>query len=353
MNDININFVRNINPEILKNPLSIYIHWPFCLSKCPYCDFNSHVSKKINTKEWINAYLTELKFFQNYFFNRKINSIYFGGGTPSLMDPEIIYEILNFIKNNAIFDKNIEITLEANPTSSEYKKFQAFKNSGINRVSIGVQSLILEDLKFLGREHNKTEAIETIKIAQEVFPRYSFDLIYARPNQTLESWEQELREAMNLAKDHISLYQLTIEKGTKFYQMYKQNQFALPKDDLSNDLYFLTFNEYYAFNQTYQPQNWLNSIQEKKHGLQKLELLSKHEVISEIILTGLRLQDGIQQKKAIDKIGDKIESFIRPNILNFLINEDLIKYDDEKFCTTQKGFRILDYVISTIINNLE
>jgi oxygen-independent coproporphyrinogen-3 oxidase len=113
------------------------------------------------------------------------------------------------------------------------------------------------------------------------------------------------------------------------------------------------FNEYYAFNQTYQPQNWLNSIQEKKHGLQKLELLSKHEVISEIILTGLRLQDGIQQKKAIDKIGDKIESFIRPNILNFLINEDLIKYDDEKFCTTQKGFRILDYVISTIINNLE
>jgi len=394
MNDININFVRNINPEILKNPLSIYIHWPFCLSKCPYCDFNSHVSKKINTKEWINAYLTELKFFQNYFFNRKINSIYFGGGTPSLMDPEIIYEILNFIKNNAIFDKNIEITLEANPTSSEYKKFQAFKNSGINRVSIGVQSLILEDLKFLGREHNKTEAIETIKIAQEVFPRYSFDLIYARPNQTLESWE---------AKDHISLYQLTIEKGTKFYQMYKQNQFALPKDDISNDLYFLTdkilseysfekyeisnyaknnqysrhnmcywfyddylgigpgahgrlrkdFNEYYAFNQTYQPQNWLNSIQEKKHGLQKLELLSKHEVISEIILTGLRLQDGIQQKKAIDKIGDKIESFIRPNILNFLINEDLIKYDDEKFCTTQKGFRILDYVISTIINNLE
>jgi oxygen-independent coproporphyrinogen-3 oxidase len=397
-----IQFTNNINPEILNHPLSIYIHWPFCLSKCPYCDFNSHLSKKVNTEEWIKSYLIELEYFKKYFFNRKINSIYFGGGTPSLMDPEIIYEILNFIKSNAIFDDNIEITLEANPTSSEYKKFQSFKNAGINRVSIGIQSLIAEDLKFLGRNHSATEGMETIAMAKEIFPRYSFDLIYARPNQTLDSWEKELRQAMDLAHDHISLYQLTIEKGTKFYQMYKQNQFILPKDDLSNDLYFLTdkilaeygFSKYeisnyskndqyskhnmcywfyddylgigpgahgrlrqdhdkfYAFNQIYQPQNWLDSIEQKQHGIQKYELLEKHDVISEIILTGLRLQNGIQQKKSIEKIGNKVESFIKPQTLSFLINENLVKYDNDYFSTTERGFRILDYVISTIINNL-
>ena len=244
--------------------------------------------------------------------------------------------------------------------------------------------------------------METIAMAKEIFPRYSFDLIYARPNQTLDSWEKELRQAMDLAHDHISLYQLTIEKGTKFYQMYKQNQFILPKDDLSNDLYFLTdkilaeygFSKYeisnyskndqyskhnmcywfyddylgigpgahgrlrqdhdkfYAFNQIYQPQNWLDSIEQKQHGIQKYELLEKHDVISEIILTGLRLQNGIQQKKSIEKIGNKVESFIKPQTLSFLINENLVKYDNDYFSTTERGFRILDYVISTIINNL-
>jgi oxygen-independent coproporphyrinogen-3 oxidase len=216
-------FNTEVDEFVLNKPLSIYIHWPFCLSKCPYCDFNSHVSNQINHEDWLEAYKKELSSFEKYFHGREIKSIYFGGGTPSLMEPKTVAGILDYINSYANFDDTIEITLEANPTSSEYNKFLAFKNAGINRVSIGIQSMVYEDLKFLGREHSVDEGLEAIAMARNIFDRYSFDLIYGRPNQTLKAWESELTSALELAKDHISLYQLTIEKGTKFYQMYHQN----------------------------------------------------------------------------------------------------------------------------------
>lgn len=395
-------FFTDIDEKINKRPLSIYIHWPYCLSKCPYCDFNSHVSAKIDHELWLSSYIKELEFFNDYFIGRPIHSIFFGGGTPSLMEPRVVNTLLDYISSKTRFDQNIEITMEANPTSRNEEKFLAFRNAGINRISIGIQSLIPEDLKFLGREHSVEGGLDAIEMARKIFPRYSIDLIYCRPNQTLESWKEELTKALKLADDHVSLYQLTIEKGTKFHSMYKQKAFTLPEDDLSNDLYFLTdkilaeygFEKYevsnyakdnnyckhnmcywnyddylgigpgahsrlykshekfYAFNTIYNPNQWLKTINENSNAIQKLELLKKSEVLSEIILMGLRLSSGIDQQKAINKLGNTIQNFIKPQTLSFLQNEDLIEYDEQKFSTTEKGFRLLDYITRTLINNL-
>jgi putative oxygen-independent coproporphyrinogen III oxidase len=391
-----------ISEKILKKPLSIYIHWPFCLSKCPYCDFNSHVSNDINWEEWLDAYLTELDYFLNVFDKREVKSIYFGGGTPSLMNPRIVHGILDFLSKKAVFSKNIEITLEANPTSSEYSKFQEFKSAGVNRVSIGIQALNPEDLKFLGRQHSVQDGVKAIDMARKIFDRYSFDLIYARPGQTSEAWGDELKEAIKMADDHISLYQLTIEKGTMFHQMYKKNAFVMPDDDLSNELYFLTdsilkdygFQKYevsnyaknrkyskhnmcywqyddylgigpgahsrirsdlsrvMAFNQVYQPKTWVDSVKNTGNGVQKLDILAKNDLISEFILTGLRLKTGIKHSNAMEKIGQPVENLIKKDVLNFLLNEKLIKIDEYTFKTTEKGFRLLNYVVTKILDGL-
>ena len=202
--------------------LSIYIHYPFCKSKCPYCDFNSHVEKQINDKRFENAYLREIEYFAQELKNREIKTIFFGGGTPSLMPVNLVEKILEKISSLSVIDKNCEITLEANPTSFEATKFKDFKHAGVNRLSIGIQALNDVDLKFLGREHSAYEAINTIKTASKIFENYSFDLIYTRPNQKLSDWKQELEQAISLSPNHLSLYQLTIEKGTKFYGLYQR-----------------------------------------------------------------------------------------------------------------------------------
>ncbi|MEK6734209.1 MAG: radical SAM family heme chaperone HemW, partial [Pseudomonadota bacterium] len=220
--------------------IAIYIHWPYCKSKCPYCDFNSHVRDAIDVSAWNEGYLKEIDNYSALLQNKKIISIFFGGGTPSLMPSFIVKNIINKLKELGKFDQNIEITLEANPTSVEAEKFKEFAEAGINRVSLGIQSLNQNNLKFLGREHNVEEAIAAIKIAKDNFKRYSFDLIYALPNQTLNSWRDELVQALDLAGEHLSLYQLTIEKGTPFYSMYQKKKFDLPGEDLAKDFYMLT-----------------------------------------------------------------------------------------------------------------
>ena len=193
----------------MKNPitknLSIYIHYPFCLSKCPYCDFNSHVAKSVNHQEFLQSYEKEIDFFAQKIGKRKVKTIFFGGGTPSLMPISLVEGILNKISKSWQLDKNCEISLEANPTSFESAKFKDLKEIDINRLSLGIQSLNDQDLKFLGREHSSAEAIKTIENASKIFDNFSFDLIYARPNQTLESWEAELRRAINFGTSHLSL----------------------------------------------------------------------------------------------------------------------------------------------------
>lgn len=219
---------------------SLYIHYPFCLSKCPYCDFNSHVNKEIDVDQWITAYKTALDYHKEHFDLGTIQTIFFGGGTPSLMPIRLVSSVLDYAQKLFGFASDIEITLEANPTSSEAKKFSDFASAGINRLSMGIQALNDTDLRKLGRTHSASEAIAAFEIAKKYFNRTSFDLIYARQNQTLESWQAELLQAVSLCIDHISLYQLTIEPDTRFADWYKRGKITLPPDDLSEEMYFLT-----------------------------------------------------------------------------------------------------------------
>lgn len=219
----------------------LYLHWPFCEAKCPYCDFNSHVGRQIDQSAWKDAYLAELARGAAETQGRVLNAVFFGGGTPSLMDPEVVAEIITTIRKHWPTANDLEITLEANPGSVEAGRFAAYRGAGVNRISMGIQALNDADLKRLGRIHSASDALAAFDIARNNFDRVSFDLIYGRQDQTLAEWERELRQALSLAIDHISLYQLTVEQGTSFGDRYAVGKLrGLPDDDLSADMYAAT-----------------------------------------------------------------------------------------------------------------
>lgn len=219
----------------------IYIHWPFCAAKCPYCDFNSHVSRSIDQARWKDAYLFEIDRFAERTEGRVVSTVFFGGGTPSLMDPDLVDAILGRIRARWPQSNDVEITLEANPTSVESTRFRAYSDAGVNRLSLGIQALKDHDLKRLGRLHSAAEAMAAFEIARDVFARVSFDLIYARQDQSLQEWEAELSNALSMAADHVSLYQLTIEDGTAFGARYREGGLkGLPDEDLAADMFALT-----------------------------------------------------------------------------------------------------------------
>lgn len=377
----------------MKN-ISVYIHWPFCKSKCPYCDFNSHVRDSIETQQWNDAYILEIEKNRNNLANKKISSIFFGGGTPSLMPSFIVSNIIDKLANIATIDATTEITLEANPTSVESHKFKEFALSGINRVSLGVQSFNSNDLKFLGREHSLPEAIAAIEIAKKHFKRYSFDLIYALPNQTLKAWEHELSEALKIADKHISLYQLTIEKGTPFYGLHQKKRFKIPGEDLAKDFYDLTqdimerkglpayeisnhaetgeecrhnlaywqYDEFIgigpgahgringqALHSIYHPENWLNNALGAKSTIQSAINLTLNEKICEYLLMGLRLTKGINQQDFINKIGYGFEYLAQDKLL-WLIENNFLKLNNNHLLTTKSGRLVLNYIISQLID---
>src|SRR5579862_19353 len=199
-----------------REPLAVYIHWPFCRSKCPYCDFNSHVREGVDERRWTRALVADLEQQAALARDREVTSVFFGGGTPSLMPPETVAALIARIRELWPAAPDLEVTLEANPNSAEAARFAAYAAAGVNRLSLGVQALDPEALRFLGRRHDKDEAIAAIALARETFPRYSFDLIYARPGQDAAAWAAELEAALSLAGEHLSLYQLTIEPGTAF-----------------------------------------------------------------------------------------------------------------------------------------
>jgi len=209
-------------------PLGVYIHWPFCKSKCPYCDFNSHVREGVEQVRWRQALLTELEHAARETPARRVETMFFGGGTPSLMEPATVGALIKRTKELWDTAPDIEITLEANPTSVEAGRFTALAEAGVNRVSLGVQALDPAALKFLGREHSVAEALDALAVAKKNFARHSFDLIYARPGQTPDAWADELERALALAGEHLSLYQLTIERGTKFFADHARGAFTLP-----------------------------------------------------------------------------------------------------------------------------
>jgi putative oxygen-independent coproporphyrinogen III oxidase len=231
---------KHHNNESLAQNLAVYIHWPFCKSKCPYCDFNSHVRDSVNQQDWKAALLSELDAMSRHVQGRLVTSIFFGGGTPSLMPPDTAQALIERVHTLWEVSPDIEITLEANPTSVEAGTFADFKKAGVNRVSLGVQSLNDSELKFLGRGHSAKEALAAVERARSIFDRYSFDLIYARPSQTVSDWEKELAEALTYAGKHLSLYQLTIEENTAFAHAYAKGGFTLPDDVESEALYRLT-----------------------------------------------------------------------------------------------------------------
>ena len=219
----------------------LYVHWPFCQAKCPYCDFNSHVAATIDQTRWLDAYLSEIKRVSSEVPDRVLTSIFFGGGTPSLMPPDTVGRVIEAARAAWPRANDLEITLEANPTSTEAGRFRGFRDAGVNRVSVGLQSLRDEDLKRLGRLHSASEGRSAFLLAREVFPRVSFDLIYARQFQTLADWRAELTEALTLAADHLSLYQLTIEPGTAFGDRFARGRLSgLIDDDLGAEMYDLT-----------------------------------------------------------------------------------------------------------------
>lgn len=362
--------------------LAVYIHWPFCKAKCPYCDFNSHVRERVDAAKWKAALLAELDYMARLAPNRLVTSVFFGGGTPSLMPPDIAEAIIERVRFLWQCDTNMEITLEANPTSVEAHTFPAFKQAGVNRLSIGVQSLRPDALTFLGREHSAAEALQALAHAREHFERYSFDLIYARPEQTLEEWEAELREALQLAYGHISLYQLTIEENTAFHTAYAKGAFTLPDEETAAAMYELTthltskagmsayeisnyatpgqesrHNMAYWLGHDYMgvgpgahgritiggkrhatlnlksPELWLSAVEARGNGLESNTPLSPQIVAEERLMMGMRITGGLPIAEVRDYIDDKKR--------NLAISEGLLKDSTTHLIPTAKGRLVL------------
>lgn len=378
----------------------IYIHWPYCLSKCPYCDFNSHVVETIDHSSWRKCYEQEIKYIAEKTPENLVTSIYFGGGTPSLMEPDTVEHILSNIQQNWRMANDVEITLEANPTSIEQQKFEDFRTSGINRVSVGVQALNDKDLKFLGRQHSAKDAKNALEIAYKTFERVSFDLIYARPDQTVVEWQKELEEALSIAKaGHLSLYQLTIEPGTAFETMYKRKEFSVPDDELGGTLYEATnditkqhgFEHYeisnYAkageesrHNMTYwqyedyagigpgahgrltisgekfatrthrAPKIWQERVNTSGHGYHDFEKISKKDRTLETLLMGLRTEKGVLFEKLETEGGADWKNVLNEKKLAEYRQAGYISQAQNKIALTTVGRQRLNKILEDILN---
>ena len=378
-------------------PLALYIHWPFCLSKCPYCDFNSHVRERIPQARMVAALRRELAAEAARIGPRRLTSIFFGGGTPSLLDPENVALLIADAQARFAPAPDIEITLEANPTSIEAGRFAGYRAAGVNRVSIGVQSLDPDALKFLGREHSAPQAIAAIELAQKIFPRLSFDLIYARPGQSDAAWRAELRTALSLAADHLSLYQLTIEPGTKFHTLYARGEFALPAEDDAAALYDATaeaaekfgleayeisnyavpggesrhnlaywrYQDYagigpgahgrltlgqdlFATSRHRAPEAWADLVEAKGSGATHEDIVSPEERAREALLMGLRLTEGIAFASFASRTGTALQDAVDPVILQAAIEEGYLTQIPTRLIATAEGRKRLDALLPAL-----
>jgi putative oxygen-independent coproporphyrinogen III oxidase len=379
----------------LKTPFAVYVHWPFCLSKCPYCDFNSHVRHgSIDEARFVTAYETEIATAAARVPGRTVSSIFFGGGTPSLMQPSSVQAILNCISKHWAIASDVEVTLEANPTSVEATRFRGFRSAGVNRVSLGVQALDDAALKELGRLHTAKEALDAVSVARSIFDRYSFDLIYARPRQTPEDWEGELKRAIAETAEHLSLYQLTIEPDTPFFDLHKAGKLVVPDEDLARDLYDLTqtvcadaglpayeisnharpgaecrHNLVYWRGYDYagigpgahgrltidgrrvataterRPEAWLMRVEDRGSGLTVEEQLTSGETADEYLLMGLRLAEGIDPARYTALAGRALD----PKRISILRQEGAVETTtDGRLRVTQSGFPLLDAVVADL-----
>ncbi|TXR50159.1 radical SAM family heme chaperone HemW [Phyllobacterium endophyticum] len=373
----------------------VYVHWPFCMAKCPYCDFNSHVRHHaVDQPRFAAAFAREIAEMRERTGHRTVSSIFLGGGTPSLMQPETVASVLNEIAANWHVPDNIEITLEANPTSVEAERFRGYHAAGVNRVSLGVQALNDRDLRRLGRMHSAEEALAAIKLARDIFPRLSFDLIYARPEQTVEAWREELVKAISYAADHLSLYQLTIEEGTPFYNLWKAGKLITPDGDdaaalyadtqettarhglpayeISNhaapgaesqhNLVYWRYGEYvgvgpgahgrFVENGTRtvtiterHPETWIEKVETVGHGIVEEEFLTHEQEGDEFLLMGLRLVEGIDLARYERLTGHSV----RESRVISLAEQGLVEYiGNSRIRTTPEGAIVLNAVIAEL-----
>ncbi len=378
----------------LEDPLGIYVHWPWCRSKCPYCDFNSHVADAIDQDRWRSALLRELSSASVGTTRRLVESIYFGGGTPSLMDPRTAAEIIDFVKATWSCVAALEVTLEANPSTVETSRFTAFRDAGVNRVSVGVQSFDERALQFLGRNHTVDDGIGAIETAHTLFERVSFDLIYAFPGQSVADWQKHLDMAVPLAGDHLSLYQLTIEQGTAFYRngvtgcdedtgvalfeitMDRLRSAGFPAYEISNharhngacrhNLRIWQGGDYVgigpgshgrltsdgktvATTRTSAPNHWLNEVAVSGGAATHAHALTSEERLEEIVMLGLRLTDGINRDQFWSRTGRNIEDAVNRDGLNRLVEESFVTIDAAGLRTTPKGRLCLNSITGQLL----
>ncbi|OUJ03221.1 radical SAM family heme chaperone HemW [Acetobacter cibinongensis] len=379
-------------------PLALYIHWPFCLAKCPYCDFNSHVRAQIPEARFARALRTELAHDAARLGRRKLGSIFFGGGTPSLMAPESVAALIE--DATSLFEPlpDLEITLEANPTSVEAGRLAGFRQAGVNRVSLGIQALDDAALKFLGREHSAPQALAALETARKLFPRITFDLIYARPGQSLTDWRQELDTALRLVADHVSLYQLTIEPGTKFEALYRTGTFTLPDEEEAAALYeetaeitarhgladyevsnyarpgcesrhnltYWRYGDYlglgpgahgrvtegdalFATRRHRAPEPWADLVERTGTGQTSQDGLAPQERAREMLLMGLRVKEGISLPRFAARTGLTLEQATDPTILQAALEENYLHRTATTLSATPEGRLRLEALLHALV----
>ncbi len=376
----------------------LYVHWPFCQSKCPYCDFNSHVREQVDHARWRAALVREIEAYAELAPRAPLNAIFFGGGTPSLMAPETVAAVIDAARRAWGFRNSIEIALEANPGSVEAGRFRAYAEAGVNRVSLGVQALDDAALAFLGRRHTAAEALAALELAAATFPRHSFDLIYARPGQTAADWREELARAIGLAGGHMSLYQLTIEPGTAFHGAYARGAFQLPTEDAAGDLYEITqamlveagmpayeisnharpgdesrHNLIYwragewvgvgpgahgrlvvdgrrtAFSQVRTPEAWLARVERDGHATAERAGLADDDIAAEALMMGLRLTEGIERARFRAIVGRDPLGCVDAGAVRRLVEGGFLRVDDTHMRATPAGRQRLNAVLAMLL----
>lgn len=376
----------------------VYVHWPFCLSKCPYCDFNSHVRESVDQARWRTALLTEIDHYADWLAGRRVDSIFFGGGTPSLMPPETVASVIDRVAARWPLADGVEITLEANPTSVEAARFAAVTAAGVNRISLGVQALDATALRFLGRQHGVDEALAAVELAHRHADRVSFDLIYARPGQSLADWQAELGRALTLADGHLSLYQLTIEEGTAFHLAVTRGTLTMPDDEICAELYEATqaicvdaglpayeisnhaapgqecrHNLIYwrggeyagigpgahgrirrggawrATAQTRRPEDWLAAVERASHATEADAVVDADSRAEERLMMGLRLADGVDLASFAADVGRNLSDWIGVKQLQPLLDDGYLALDESRLRATPKGRQVLNALLARLL----
>ena len=377
-----------------KTPLALYVHWPFCVSKCPYCDFNSHVRESVDQQAWRDALLADLAHEAGLLPGRRLGSVFFGGGTPSLMPPATVAAILDAAQRHWAPTDDIEITLEANPSSVEAARFADLAAAGVNRVSLGLQALDDDVLRFLGRAHDVAEGLGALDTAQRHFGRVSFDLIYARPGQSLAGWEAELARALSFGTEHLSLYQLTVEPGTRFATEEAKGRLTLPDGDAAADVFETTramtaaaglpayetsnharpgaesrhnltywrYRDYagvgpgahgrrggLATQRRRKPENWLAAVARNGHGIEAETALTPHERATEALLMGLRLAEGVDLTHVAALAGGRAP--IDWAAVARLAQQGMIVRAGDRLIVTEAGALLLDAILPLVVSD--